>query len=48
MRRLAEHTAELATEMRARKTGRASQIGDIEWIPVSSVDQIPRPQQVPL
>ena len=48
MRRLPEHTAELATEVGARKAGRASQVADIERIRVTSIDQIPGPQQVTL
>jgi hypothetical protein len=48
MRRLAEHTAELAAEVGTRKTGRASQIGDIERGRVTSIDQIPGPQEMAL
>ena len=46
MRRLAKHTAELATEVEARETGGASQGADIEWLGVTSIDQIPGPQQM--
>jgi hypothetical protein len=48
MRRLAESTPELTAEMSAREAGRTSQVGDIEWLRVASVDQIPGPQQVTL
>ena len=46
MRRLPEHTAELATEVGARKAGRARQVADIERIRVTSINEIPGPQQV--
>jgi hypothetical protein len=37
MRRLAEDTPELATEMGARKTSRASHVGDLEPLRVASI-----------